>query len=76
YQRHARWTDEREVLKAISSEMPTAELTPTAHSRLVTGADALKDKKMAVDELESFHSICKPKSKFVAAHPELQPTCV
>lgn len=75
YERHARYQDERTVLLQLVQERPTSTTVPDAMNRIVMAADSMKQKDVAVADLESFTKRCDMRSDFVKAHPDLLQAC-
>jgi TolA-binding protein len=75
YDRHARYTDEREVLGALVNKISGSRLMPEARAKMVTAADSMKLKDMAVADLEAFAKACEPRSDYVKANPDQGQAC-
>lgn len=75
YDRHSRYVDEREVLGAFVDHIPESKLMPEARAKMVTAADNLKQKDLAVKDLEEFAKACEPRSDYVKANPDQAQAC-
>jgi TolA-binding protein len=75
YDRHARYTDEREVLGQFVSKIPESKLMPEARAKMIAAADAMKQKDVAVSDMEAFGKACEPRSDFVKANPDQAQSC-
>lgn len=75
YDRHSRYNDEREVLGQFVDHIPESKLMPEARAKMISAADALKKKDVAVDDLKDFAKACESRSDFVKANPDQVQVC-
>lgn len=75
YERHSRFNDEREVLGQLVERIPESKLMPEARAKMVSAADSLKQKDVAVSDLEAFAKACGSRSDFVKANPDQAQAC-
>jgi cellulose synthase operon protein C len=68
YKSHSRYRDLAVVLHDLVDNSPKSIYLPTAYMELANNYETMKDRGLAVKELERFHAICKPDSAWSRAH--------
>ncbi|OQW48432.1 MAG: hypothetical protein A4S09_04440 [Proteobacteria bacterium SG_bin7] len=70
YKAHSRYRDLSVVLHDLINNSPKSVYLATAYMELVNNYETLKDRTLAVRELQNFHEICRPNSRWSQAHKD------
>lgn len=70
YKTHSRYKDVAIVLHDLVENSPKSIYVPTAYMELANNYETLKDRVLAVKELEKFHEVCDHRSNWTSAHKE------
>ncbi len=70
YKAHSRYKDLSVVLHDLIDNSPKSVYLPTAYMELVNNYETLKDRILAVRELQKFHENCKTDSSWSRAHKD------